>query len=211
MKKLEPGENEKEVSRRVIDCLARKDIHCIVALVAADERIAKYRHPLPTNLRWRKTLMVVVCARRQGLVASLTRIVCIGARPDELIKRTEAAAQVNAELFAGTRTGVSSAELYNIAARTYAEMGFPGEQLLHHQGGACGYRTRDWVAHPKGAETVEANQAFAWNPSVTGSKVEETCIAFEHGVEIITASPDWPSMLVQANERDYSLPDVLSR
>ena len=66
------------------------------------------------------------------------------------------------------------------------------------------------VAHPLCAERVQKQQAFAWNPSITGTKVEETCIAFADRCEIITASPDWPSIAVEIDEQRYDLPDVLS-
>lgn len=64
----------------------------------------------------------------------------------------------------------------------------------HHQGGAAGYRTREWVAHPKCVEQVRQRQAFAWNPTVTGAKVEDTIIVTENGTETITASPDLPAI-----------------
>jgi len=210
MRTLKPGETEKEIARRAQDALAARDIHGVVVLVAADERIQKFRHPIPTERRWEKVLMVVVCARRGGLIASLSRIVCVGSVPDELARRTLATARVDARLLSATRPGATGAELYEHAARSYSEEGFEGEEGLHHQGGACGYRTRDWVAHPSCAERVEANQAFAWNPSITGTKVEETCIAFDDECEIITASPGWPGIPVSVEGRQYILPDVLS-
>src|SRR6266516_3012008 len=51
---------------------------------AGDDRRMLFRHPVPTDRRWEKVLMIVVCARRSGLIASLTRIVCAGAIPEEL-------------------------------------------------------------------------------------------------------------------------------
>ena len=207
---LQPGESEREVARRASDALAARVARGIVVLVAADERLQRFRHPVPTERRWEKVLMVVVCARRNGLIASLTRIVSVGAIPSELKRRTLSAARVNAKLFSATRPGATGADLYNVAARAYAEEGFEGEERLHHQGGAAGYRTRDWTAHPACQEIVQANQAFAWNPSITGTKVEETCIAFDDDVQIITASPDWPSVEVAIEGRQYVLPDVLS-
>jgi Xaa-Pro aminopeptidase len=206
---LAPGVTEREVARQAADALASRGARAVVALVAADERLQKFRHPVPTERRWERVLMVVVCARRKGLIASLTRIVCAGPVPDELKRRTLSAAKVNARLFSATRPGATGAELYELAARAYLEEGFAGEERLHHQGGACGYRTRDWVAHPAGKERVQAFQAFAWNPSITGTKVEETCIAFEDGIEVITASPGWPSISVAVAGQQYVLPDVL--
>lgn len=209
-RKLEPGERESEVARRANDALAAVGIHSVVTLVAADDRLKRFRHPLPTDLRWKKVLMIVVCARRGGLIASLTRIVCDGVIPEDLVNRTHGSAYVNAKLFDGTKPGVTGRELYELAALAYSEVGFPGEEHLHHQGGATGYQTRDWAAHPMSTEKVQTGQAFAWNPSITGSKVEETCIAFEDGIEIITATQGWPTIPIEVEGRPYVLPGVLS-
>jgi Xaa-Pro aminopeptidase len=205
---LTPGETEREVARRVVDALAAHNIRVVVNLVAGDERIEKFRHPVPTDHRWEKLIMIVVCAQRGGLIASLTRIVSNAAIPDELRRRTLAAAKVNAELLAATQPNASGADLYRLAARTYAEAGFENEERLHHQGGAAGYRTRDWVAHPACTERVQVNQAFAWNPSVTGTKIEETCIALADGVEVLTSTSDWPQIPVRVGEREYLSPDI---
>lgn len=208
-KSLEPGETESEVARRLNDALAARGIDSVVTLVAADERLKKFRHPVPTSRAWERVLMLVTCARRGGLIASLTRLVCAGPVPEELGRRTQSVARVNARLLAATRPGAVGSELFKTIADAYAEEGFAGEERLHHQGGACGYRTRDWVAHPASAETVQAGQAFAWNPSITGTKAEETCVASAEGVEILTTSPAWPQITVRVDGREYLSPDVL--
>ena len=154
--------------------------------------------------------MIVVCAKRGGLIASLSRIVCAGEIPAELRRKTDACARVNARLQAATVFGKSGAELYEIAADAYKTENFADEIRLHHQGGATGYRTRDWVAHGLSNEIVQTNQAFAWNPSITGTKTEETCIAFDDKIEVITTSPGWAQISVEVNGREYLLPDVLS-
>lgn len=207
---LEPGETEREVARRMSDALGARGIRSVVTLVAADDRVKRFRHPVPTERSWERVLMLVTCAQRGGLIASLTRIVCAGAVPEELRRRTHAAAHVNARMLAATRPGARGSELYETAADAYAAEGFEGEEHLHHQGGAAGYRTRDWVAHPSCVETVQNLQAFAWNPSITGTKIEETCITSGEGIEVITTSPDWPQIPAHLEGREYFSPDVLS-
>ncbi|MBD0371338.1 MAG: M24 family metallopeptidase, partial [Pyrinomonadaceae bacterium] len=209
MRSLGPGETEREIARRASDALAAYGIHTVVNLVAADERIQKFRHPVPTDKRWERVLMVVVCARRGGLIASLTRIVSAVPLTGELKRRTEAAANVFAQLLSQTRPGATGAELYKVAAREYQRQGFEGEEHLHHQGGATGYRTRDWVAHPLSEERVHSSQAFAWNPSITGTKVEETAIVSGDEIEALTRTHGWPEISVEAGGRDYFSPDVL--
>ena len=205
---IRPGMTEKEIGRTAAEALARKGAETIVLLVAAGERIGRYRHPPPTDHRWEKDgVMVVVCARRSGLVVALTRIVWAGSVPEEIQRRTRAAAEVNARLLAATRPGTSGRELFAVAARAYEELGFPGEERLHHQGGPCGYLSRDWIAHPASEEVVDSPQAFAWNPSITGTKVEETWIVGET-VEGITPTPGWPTVEIEVREQRCAFPDI---
>ncbi len=207
---LIPGESEIEIAEKLRHEFALGGMASVVTLVAADERIAQYRHPIPTAKRWEKTVMLVTCAKRRGLITSLTRIVSVGAVPDELKQKTEAAAYVNACLLDASRPGATGAELYKTAADAYAAKGFADDINHHHQGGAAGYKTREWVAHLRNTEVVQPNQAFAWNPSITGTKVEETCIAGENGIEVMTASPDFPRIAITVNGRDYMSPGIMS-
>ena len=209
-KSLEPGQTELEIARLAAEALAQKNIRSVVTLVAADERLQKFRHPVPTEKKWEKAIMIVVCARREGLISSLSRIVCAGKVSEDLRQKTHACARVNAQLLAATKPGTTGAELYKIAAAAYEAAGFAGEINLHHQGGATGYRTRDWVAHPASNEVVQTNQAFAWNPSISGTKIEETCIVFGDQNEVVTTSPDWAQIAVEVHGREYYSPDVLS-
>ena len=206
---LRPGMTEREIGRRASEAMAAQGADPVVLLVAAGERLARYRHPPPTDHRWEKDgVMVVVCARRQGLIAALTRIVWAGPVPEDLRRRTRAAAGVHARLLAATRPGTSGRELFAVAARAYEELGYPGEERLHHQGGPCGYLSRDWIAHPACEEVVQAPQAFAWNPSVTGTKVEETWILDGERTQAITATPGWPGLEIEVDGRICSFPDI---
>jgi Xaa-Pro dipeptidase len=209
-KNLKPGETETEIARKVRDALAAYNINAVVALIGADARIENFRHPVPTSNIWKKVLLIAVCARREGLIANLTRIACTGKIPDDLKRKTEATGYVFATLLSATKTGAAGAELYRIAAGTYAEKGFADEINRHHQGGATGYKTRDWIAHPQSAEIVSANQAFAWNPSIAGTKTEETCLFLNGEIETITQSANFPQTAFEIDGREYLSPDILS-
>lgn len=209
LRTIAPGETEIEIARKTRGELAKLDCESVVTLVGADERIEKYRHPVPTANVWKKTLMIVVCARRAGLIASLTRIICAGEIPGPVRRRTEAAAYVFARILSETRPGKTGAELYRIAAEAYAEKDFAGEIDLHHQGGAAGYKTRDWVIHPKSADVVLPNQAFAFNPSITGTKSEETALLIGDRIETITATGGFPQIRVETGGREFFSPGIL--
>jgi hypothetical protein len=52
---------------------------------------------------------------------------------------------------------------------------------------------------------VVAGQAFAWNPSVAGAKLEDTVIIDGDGIEIVTVDPDWPTIDVRGLPRPLAL------
>jgi antitoxin VapB len=205
-----PGQTETAVARIIRDELAGVGIYAVVTLVAGDERIAKYRHPVPTERVWRDRVLLVACARRNGLIVSLSRIICAGRVSDDLLEITESAAAVNAALYAATSPGTKASTLYAVAERAYASRGFAGEIDKHHQGGACGYRTRDWVAMPGSGEVVNMHQGFAWNPSITGTKVEESGIVTEDGFEVVTHTDDFPQIETRVDGVSYFSPGILS-
>ena len=210
IKAVNAGETEIEIARKTRNELAKFSINSVVTLVGADEQIEKFRHPIPTENVWRKVLLIAVCAKRKGLIANLSRIICIGEIPSELKRKTEACAFVFAKLLSETNAEKNGAQLYKIAAETYAEKGFANEINLHHQGGATGYKTRDWVIHPQSNEKVFPNQAFAWNPSITGTKAEETAILINDEIEIFTQTPDFPQIPVNIDGHEYFSPGILS-
>jgi antitoxin VapB len=153
-------------------------------------------------------VLVACCAERDGLVVALSRIVSAGAATPDLISRTRATATVFGRLLDATKAGATGAQLYATAAEAYTTAGFPGEELRHHQGGAIGYRARDWVAHPRSTEVVQARQAFAWNPSITGTKMEDTALVVDGRIELITPTPDWPTIPMDVQGTTLDAADV---
>jgi len=180
-----------------------------VYLMAADDRILKYKHAVARGKELEKYAMVNLCARKWGLTLSITRFASFGPISGDLQGRFNAAAQVNAALLDASREGVTSAELFKVAADAYAAQGFAGEEQLHHQGGPTGYGEREWVATPEGTQTVVDGQAFAWNPSIRGGKVEDTVLLRNGQIELLTATPDLPALLSTANGVEYSATGVL--
>jgi len=69
---LEPGMSEHEAAAALAGAHFRRGIQPVVVLVAADERLKKYRHPIPTDSEIRRVVMLVVCGRQHGLIVSAT-------------------------------------------------------------------------------------------------------------------------------------------
>lgn len=205
---LRPGSTESAIAGEVNSVVALTGARAIVTLVAADERIAAFRHPLPTERAWTSHLLIGLCAERHGLVVALSRIIA-ASDVASLVRPTEAAASVFAAMLAATLPGVTGAQLFATAANAYRNVGHQGQETSHHQGGAIGYRSRDWLAHSGSADVVQNRQAFAWNPSITGTKVEDTAVLVDGAMEVITATGEWPAIDVAAGDQHYRAPGIL--
>jgi Xaa-Pro dipeptidase len=184
-----PGIDEFELAANIDAACRRRGLTAPVLLAACDARIDRYRHAIPFGGRVERRAMLVVSAERGGLFANLTRFVELEPRPPELERRAEACDEILTRMRdEATRPGRTLADAFEDCTRFYAEAGYPGEWRLHHQGGSCGYLSREVIAAPHTRDRIEVGNAFAWNPSITGFKSEETFVLTEAGAEVVTGS-----------------------
>jgi len=206
---VKPGMSEFEIAGALAQSVESRGVQVVVNLVATDERIFSYRHPLPTSKRLRNYAMLVLCGRKWGLICSVTRFVHFGKLPDEIRQKATAVARIDAEMIAATLPGKTLGDVFSRAQDIYADVGFPDEWQLHHQGGSAGYAPREVTAIPASTEPILVGQAFAWNPSITGTKSEDTILVGEISNEIITEMADWPSIDIQVGEQVIKRPAIL--
>jgi Xaa-Pro aminopeptidase len=204
-----PGQTEHQIAGLLAREAESRGVQAIVNLVATDDRIFSFRHPLPTKKKLERCAMLVLCGRKWGLVASVTRLVHFGPLPHEVRRKQEAVAQVDAKFIAASRPGARISDIFKKAVETYRQVGYPDEWRLHHQGGLAGYEPREYIATPTSRQVVRPGQAFAWNPSITGTKSEDTIIVSEKDYEVITAVGDWPQIPVQVESQLIERPAIL--
>lgn len=193
---IAPGQTEWQIASMLAKALWDRTIIPVVVLVAADERIATYRHPIPTAKAVERCAMAVICGKRYGLILSTTRLVHFGPLSSDLRRKHDAVMHVDAAFIGNTSIGADVEEIFQKALDVYEQTGYDEEWTLHHQGGGTGYSTRDFRATPHCRETVQPWQAYAWNPSITGTKSEDTMIASPDGPEMLSLSKDWPNVEV---------------
>ena len=207
---LRPGAAEAALAGGLAAELRSRCITPWVLLVGSDERIDRYRHPLPTAKVVEKRAMLVTCGERGGLIAAVSRLVSLGEPSPELRRRHQAVAAVDAAMIAATRPGVTLGEVFDTARAAYGQVGFADEWRQHHQGGSIGYLPREVKASPGCRVEALPDQPFAWNPSVAGTKCEDTILCTEGGPQILTDTGEWPT--IEGSWRGCSLPrpDVLA-
>jgi len=218
LKEIKQGDTEIDISARLIYEGHKRGCLVPVSLIASDERIEKYRHPLPTETslllkkeskRIKNIVMVVGCFLKEGLVVSLTRFKQVGKISQELKSAFERICAVDALMQEATVPGKTLGDVFEKCIEAYKQMGFPeNEWYNHHQGGATGYAGRTCKGKP-GEEfpvldtyypsllknelgnNIPFGTAFAWNPSAKGVKSEDTFILYPNGIkEIVTLTEE---------------------
>lgn len=184
--RIGPESSEWDAASVVASGLVSRGIDPLVVLVTGAARVS-YRHPLPTDSRLGERAMIVVCGRRDGLIANATRWIGDGV-DDEPILAVERA------FLDASVPGVRLDEAFAAGCAAYERFGFDSrEWQRHHQGGPAGYAGRDPRATASTHDLLVENQAFAWNPSAPGLKVEDTMLRTAYGWEVLTVDDRWPS------------------
>lgn len=193
LKTSRPDWTEFELAAQGAKALWARGIHPALILVAGASRIDQYRHPVATSAPLGRRAMMVFCARRYGLYANLTRFVYFQepTKSEERLKKDLAI--IESQAWLNTKPQASLGQVYKAMVKAYEELGYNEEPNRHHQGGITGYLAREEIAGPNSMAHIEANMAFAWNPSLTGAKAEDTILVKDDNLEILTVDPDWPS------------------
>ncbi len=178
---LSAGDVEERIAGDLAQSLATHGARLPVILVAADERISRFRHPIPTDTPIRRRVMVVVVAERWGLHVAATQFRELEPREAVVEERAAAISAVIARMLEATTPGNTFDDVLAAARAAYAEHGMEHEWELHHQGGSIGYASRERVAKPGDQTVIRAGMAFAWNPSAVGYKAEETLYLDDSG------------------------------
>jgi Xaa-Pro dipeptidase len=210
-RELRPGMTELEIGAGLLEKLYKLNIRAIVLLVGTDERVMKFRHPVASTRKLEKYAMIGLCAERFGLIAATSRFAHFGNLPEDLQNRYDALRKVAAVLNLSSRPGKTIGFALQAAMSAYEEYGYPNEWQKHYQGGVCGYAVREAAAGPGGEFTFRLNQVLGWNPTITGTKLEDSFIIKEDGLENITMTSSWPAREEKVDQGSLVLPDILIR
>lgn len=206
MKQVASSDREIDVAGLITHALWQADLEIAFLGVAGQERVHTFRHPLPTSAVVGNRVSASICAKRKGLIASVTRIVSFEPISDAMARDYEAIFKVEAAMLDATVVGKPFSDPVNAAIAAYPANGCDSDEWTkHHQGGPTGFLPRDWPATTGSARLIANNQPIAWNPTGKGFKAEDTILATSSGVKILSMDPDWPSFEVNGRTRAFLL------
>jgi antitoxin VapB len=206
MKQVESSDREIDVAGLITHSLWQANLEIAFLGVAGQDRVHKFRHPLPTDAVVGNRVSASICAKRKGLIASITRIVTFGEVTDQMVADYTSIFKVEAALLDATVVGAPFSDPINAAIAAYPANGFDADEWTkHHQGGPTGFLPRDWPANQSSTRLIAENQPIAWNPTGKGWKAEDTILATSSGIKVLSVDTDWPSFEVSGRARAFFL------
>lgn len=206
---VEKGMSEYEIAGLIIDNMEKKGLEILSCMVAADERISLFRHPLPTNKRVENRVQIGGNFRRNGLVVCLTRYVYLSSPTEDILKQYEDNQIIDCTYIASSLPGNTFVSALEKGRAKYEELGYKDEFDKHHQGGPIGYQGRDYRVDFNTPGLIEPNQAFCWNPSITGTKSEDTYVLTTNGPVAITKPVLFPKKELKVDGFTFIRPAFL--
>jgi antitoxin VapB len=208
---LRTGDTERDIAARLLYEYARAGMTIDVLIVGTDERISRYRHPMPTGKPLDRYALLHPAARRWGLHANVSRLVHFGEPPPGLQATIDAVRRVGARVHRMIAPGIRFCDVLDEQKRLYAALGYADEWNLHFQGGITGYTLADPGRCLDARETMRENQAYDYFITITGAKFEELTLLTPTGAEIASLGAGWPVSEVESEGEGVLLPDVLIR
>ncbi len=206
---VKPGDVEIDIVGRVNNAIWKHNIDAVLYLVAADERIYKYRHCIPTNKKVDKFLMICCNGRYKGLITKLTRFIHFGDIDENLLKQYNQTLEIENRMIKATTIGADNLDAFEVAKNSYEEFGYKDMWKVHHQGGPQGYTNGYYLITPNKHETVVENQCYCYNPSITGTKTEDAFIVTKDGPIMITEPKLFPKIKATIGNKEIVRPGIM--
>ncbi|TYB86489.1 MAG: M24 family metallopeptidase [Kosmotoga sp.] len=210
MQELTPEMTELKIQGKIYSRLAGEGIEPLLTIVFGEESSTLYRHNLSRDVPVGKKVFLSICARKKGLVLSTTRSILFE-KDEKIINQHRDNCYIDAVAIAGSKPGRKIKEVFNDIISAYNKTGSENEWQLHHQGGLAGYNSREIKAASDEEYELTVNNAVAWNPTITGTKSEDTAIIKENKVDIISYpyESQWPGVDFEMNGEIIRRPDIM--
>lgn len=208
---VEPGKTERQVWAHMWKLYLERNFEGCCMFVGSDERIRLYRHAVPSDKPIEKGVLLAPAAAKWGLHVPASRMVYFGEPPDDIRRRFQAVATLQAAMVSTIRPGVKLTELLETVFELFESLGYPEERTVHYHGGPAGYQANYPERCQDPEEVVKANMAFAWYFTVAGAKSEELMLVDEQGASLKSVAPGWPMLEIDYQGSKVPIPDILVR
>ena len=144
----------------------------------------------------------------RGLIICCTRLLNFVPVTQQLREQYLANVEIDCTLMANSIPGHTFVSALEAGRAAYAARGYAAEFDKHHQGGPIGYAGRDYRVGFNTPGVIAENQAFCWNPSITGTKSEDTVIATSAGIIPVSRPILFPTLSLTVCGQKFVRPAI---
>ncbi len=208
---VEPGMTERQAFARMWGLFVEHGFSGRYMWVGSDERIAKYRHPVPSDEPIENVVLFAPTAVKGGLPVLLTRMVTFGDPPEDIRRRYDAVTTMQAAMLSKTQPGARLKPLFDAMMGLFEEMGYPADRTRHFHGGPVHYGGSDSARMQDPDAVVQANSSYTYYLTITGVKSEDLILVDDERTWLASVDGQWPMRSVKVDGQTYGIPDLLIR
>ena len=208
---VRPGETEWAIASRAAEQAWKEGLEPLSVFCSSDERILQYRHAISTGKEAWERVQLGCNMRYKGLIIGCTRFINLKPVTDSLYKQYLDNTEISCRMISSSTPGAAYTVPLLAGKKAYEDLGYPNEFSKHHQGGSIGYQARDCRIDFDCTDTIANNQAFCWNPSITGTKSEDTIITTSNGILFVTRPYLFPALKLRIGQTDYVRAGILEK
>jgi Xaa-Pro dipeptidase len=208
---LNRGESEREVAGQLSHRLYHRGAYPILISVAADGRSRVYRQGGFTNTAIRHYAFLMASARKYGLCATASRMICFEQMDPQLRQEYDAACRVSATYMAGSWPDAIPKQILVAGRRIYQLTGAEHEWQQAPQGHITGHTPVVLNLTPSTEELLQSGWAVTWFPSVGAACCGDTFLITDDGPISLTPAENWPLKRIRVQGAEFLRPDILVR
>lgn len=210
-RKIEYEETECMVAGEVAHRLVKRQVMPVQIQVGADGILERYRHWTYGERPIRHSCVITAVGQRWGLNCGVTRTMCFGPLGEKFRNAHRRSSLVHATALNFTAAGVPVNEIWQRMTRIYDKFGCENEWLRADQGSLIGFEPSELLFKSTSSLSLKPGMAVHWHPSVGPSRLGDTVLINETGVEWVTPVEEWPSLTIEVKGRSIDCPAVLRR
>ena len=210
LRSARPEMSERELAALIAYELMLEGIDPVLVIISGEANLRSH-HNISGKGEVGTICMGVVCAKLEGLVVSMTRMISF--QDDQgLIEQMELNTAIDAAVVNATRYSETLDEAFERLISFYEDYGLTEEWRKLHQGGIVGYRLKEYFASQRSRVPLRNGMAFAWNITISGTKSEDTFLLWDGKMHWITnwEGSEWPVFKHEIDGEVYQRPGFLT-
>ena len=206
---LTPGRTETEIAGELSHRLLKQGMTPERIQILADGRGRRFRYWNFDQSPVQRDCTISAVGRYRGLHVGAARTVSLEDPAPDLLTAYEPAAMIAATGMYFSQANWEFFEIWNRVRRIYEKTGVASEWHQADIADVVEYEFGSIPLMPRGEYRLSEGVPLFWHPSVGPVLMGDTILVHDGPMEILTASPDWPTLCISVKGTNITVPAML--